>query len=88
MAAESVDIIENFEKDPAEKQSESVPDPAPEGKENKEGEKETESKPKENGIRKRIKINLPGIYSTDKTSKKPPGETMCINICTREYNLN
>lgn len=29
---------------------------------------------KESGIRKRININLPGIYSTDKTSKKPPSE--------------
>lgn len=73
MAAESVDIIENFEKDSAQKEPESVPDSAPEEKEMKREENETEPKPKESGVRKRIKINLPGIYSSDKTSKKPPG---------------
>uniref|UniRef100_A0A1X7V313 Uncharacterized protein n=1 Tax=Amphimedon queenslandica TaxID=400682 RepID=A0A1X7V313_AMPQE len=90
MAAESVDIIENFEKDPPEKEPDSVPDSAPEGKEKKKGENETDPKPKESGVRKRIKINLPGIYSTDKTSKKPPvfvtivsSSLLCCCLCYR-----
>lgn len=29
---------------------------------------------KESGVRRRIKINIPGIITTDKSSKKPPGE--------------
>ncbi len=37
--------------------------------------KETAAKPKEkSGIRRRIKINVPGLINTDKTSNKPPRE--------------
>lgn len=29
---------------------------------------------KESGVRRRIKINIPGLITTDKSSKKPPSE--------------
>lgn len=35
---------------------------------------QVKEKQKESGIRKRININLPGIYSSNKESKKPPSK--------------
>ena len=32
------------------------------------------TKGKDSGVRRRIKINIPGIINTDKSSKKPPSE--------------
>lgn len=37
-----------------------------------EGTSEATGKANESGIRRRIKLNIPGIISTDKSSKKPP----------------
>jgi hypothetical protein len=36
---------------------------------------ETALKPKESGIKRRIKINIPGIITTNSSSRKPPSNS-------------
>lgn len=67
--------IEDGGKETAVTVSEPKPEPAAKEREDKDDKKGSEAKPKDSGIKKRrIKINLPGIYTTDDSSKKPPGE--------------
>ena len=51
-------------------------------------QKESAAKPKEkSGIRKRIKINVPGIISTDKSSNRPPRELLQCKLLINNYYL-
>ena len=49
--------------------------PEGKGREPESGRKKPNSKPEEkSGIRKRLKINVPGLIKTDQSSNKPPRE--------------
>ena len=41
---------------------------------------ETSAKAKESGIRRRIKISIPGIINSDESSKKPPSNKISSNM--------
>lgn len=74
---------------PKEEGKEDVDEAEEHVKEKKTTSKEPSKSEEKSGIRKRIKINLPGIISTDDSSHKPPGmvgsiplsSSLCIHCC-------